>query len=593
MTASTQPATQQATPVTQQAPQPIQVITPFGVQQRMSWLIHGRSKRGKSTLASSAPKPLLVLDAEGSWRFIPPGEGKVIKYWDPLRETPPVYDGTWEICVVHVQEWNTVDLVYKYLTQWPLPFVSVIVDSITEIQRRCFLPDTEVLTPSGWVAITDVREGDAIAQYHADDERITFAATTDVQSFDYSGDVVRTQTNFADLAVTPDHRMLVRNTKQHVPYERTACQLLGGTYYLPVAGRYHGGSADTPTDDEIRLLVALQADSYHATTNVYAFNLRRDRKKTRLERLCQATGTRYRRIDRGDGWTHFRVWRTAVIDKWLPEKTFQWIMLDWSEHGRTVFLDELASWDGSRAPRSVHYGTINDQNADIVSAVAALTGRGSSDMIGRTRIGTPYHRMTVSDYTWRRVGRSDFTTSEKYVGRVHCVTVPSGFIITRRNGKVTIAGNCKSNLKGTDAMKIQDWGVLLSVMDATIRGFRDLCLMPQLNVRCVVFVAETKDGPLGRLIPAMQGQIAGSLPYWVDVCGFLYEDYELDENQQATREVRRLWISPHQMYEAGERVQGRLGKVLTVAKPPDGQVGVEINYWMHFVFGIPWNQQAS
>jgi hypothetical protein len=240
-------------------------------------LIHGYSKRGKSSLAATAPKPLLVLDAEGSWRFIP---GRIV-YWDPMVELPPTYDGTWDICVVHVREWSTVAMVYSYLTQWPLPFVSVIIDSITEIQRRC-----------------------------------------------------------------------------------------------------------------------------------------------------------------------------------------------------------------------------------------------------------------------------------------------------------------KANLKGTEAMKIQDWGVLLSVMDATIRGFRDLCLMPQLAVRCVVFVSETMETNTGRLVPAMQGQISRSLPYWVDICGYLFQDYEVDANGQATQEVRRLWISPHAQYEAGERVQGRLGQVLTFQKPPPGQVGTDIDWWMRVVFGL-------
>jgi len=251
--------------------------TPFATHQRMSWLIHGYSKRGKSTLAATVPKPALVLDAEGSWRFIP---GRV-KYWDPLTQTPPEYDGTWDICVVHVREWNTVALVYQYLLQWPLPFVSVVLDSITEIQRRC-----------------------------------------------------------------------------------------------------------------------------------------------------------------------------------------------------------------------------------------------------------------------------------------------------------------KANLKGTEAMRIQDWGVLLSVMDSTIRGFRDLCLIQQLAVRCVVFVSETKETQSGRLIPAMQGQIGTSLPYWVDICGYMYQDFELDTNGQPTLEVRRLWISPHAQYEAGERVQGKLGSMLTFHRPPPGVVGIDIDWWMRIVFDM-------
>lgn len=254
----------------------------FSTHERLSWLIHGPSKKGKSTVSATAPKPMLVLDAEGSWRFIPGS----IKYWDPLRETPPLWDGTWDICVVHVREWQTVDLVYKYLLSWPLLFtsvgpVSVVVDSITEIQRRC-----------------------------------------------------------------------------------------------------------------------------------------------------------------------------------------------------------------------------------------------------------------------------------------------------------------KANLKGTEAMKIQDWGVLLSAMDSTIRGFRDLCLIPELAVRCVIFVSETRESNVGRMVPYMQGQIGVSLPYWVDICAYMYPDFDIDANGQPTKECRRLWISPHQQWEAGERVQGKLGKVLTFYQPPPDTVGTDIEWWMKICFNL-------
>jgi len=254
----------------------------FSTDQRLSILIHADSKRGKSTLASTAPQPVLVLDAEGSWRFVPLRK----KYWDPLNETPPVYDGTWDACIVHVREWRTVDLVYQYLLQWPLPFVSVVIDSITEIQRRC-----------------------------------------------------------------------------------------------------------------------------------------------------------------------------------------------------------------------------------------------------------------------------------------------------------------KANLKGTDAMRIQDWGVLLSVMDATIRGFRDLTLIPQIAVRCVVFISETRLNQVNKLVPYMQGQISTSLPYWVDICGFLYIGYELDSNGQATQMVRKVCIVPDDKFEAGQRVGGRLGDCISVIDTPaDGSAGHDIENWMKIIFSTPTPQ---
>jgi hypothetical protein len=252
--------------------------TVFETNQRLSILIHAGSKVGKSTTSATAPKPILVLDAEGSWRFIPLRQVP----WDPTTGPPPTYDGSWDACVVTVNQWETVKQVYDWVAQYQTPFTSIVIDSITEIQRRC-----------------------------------------------------------------------------------------------------------------------------------------------------------------------------------------------------------------------------------------------------------------------------------------------------------------KSKLVGDEAMKIADWGILLARMDSVIRGFRDLALNPYLSVRCVVFIAETRQSQSGKWVPYMQGQISVSLPYWVDICGYLYPDWEVDGNGQPTLEIRRLWITPSQQFEAGERVQGRLGGALTLQKAPVNTVGTDIEDWMKIVFGVP------
>lgn len=250
-------------------------MTGFTEQQRLSLLVHAAAKVGKSTLTATAPKPVLVLDAEGSWRFIPLRQ----THWDPAAGPPPTHDGTWDACVVSVRDWQTIDLTYRWLTQASHSFTSVVVDSITEVQRRC-----------------------------------------------------------------------------------------------------------------------------------------------------------------------------------------------------------------------------------------------------------------------------------------------------------------KQNLKGSEALKIADWGVLLARMDDVIRRYRDLTLLPG-SVRCVAFVAETRQRQDGKWVPYLQGQIATSLPYWVDVCGYLYPDQELDEHGQPTRDVRRLWVGPHPQFEAGERVQGRLGQVVTVERT-NGSVGDDVERWMKTIFNM-------
>jgi hypothetical protein len=103
------------------------------VQRSLTAMVYGESKVGKSTFAVTAPYPRLMLDVEGGHRFLP----IVVRYWDPMREEPPVADGTWDTCVVLVQTYDVVLKVYQWLQSGKHQFKSLIIDSISELQVKC------------------------------------------------------------------------------------------------------------------------------------------------------------------------------------------------------------------------------------------------------------------------------------------------------------------------------------------------------------------------------------------------------------------------------------------------------------------------
>ena len=103
------------------------------VQRSLTIMVYGESKVGKSSFAVTAPYPRLMLDVEGGHRFLPIN----VKYWDPLREEPPVADGTWDTCVVNVTEYDTVLKAYQWLQLGKHQFKSLIIDSVSELQVKC------------------------------------------------------------------------------------------------------------------------------------------------------------------------------------------------------------------------------------------------------------------------------------------------------------------------------------------------------------------------------------------------------------------------------------------------------------------------
>lgn len=97
----------------------------------LSLLVHGIHGGGKSTLANTAPGPRLVLDAEGGANWLP---GKKI-YWTDAQQAPPQVDEDTTV-IINILNPNTLLLVYQWLASGKHSFNSVILDSLSEMQKR-------------------------------------------------------------------------------------------------------------------------------------------------------------------------------------------------------------------------------------------------------------------------------------------------------------------------------------------------------------------------------------------------------------------------------------------------------------------------
>lgn len=113
-------------------------------KDKLTMIVHGEAKAGKSWFAATSPFPTLVLDVENGWEHIPKSpalrkvHGKKFRMieWNPTKDPMPEFDGTWDICQVHALNWRTIETTYRWLNEQPHQFKSVIMDSITGIQGR-------------------------------------------------------------------------------------------------------------------------------------------------------------------------------------------------------------------------------------------------------------------------------------------------------------------------------------------------------------------------------------------------------------------------------------------------------------------------
>ena len=323
--------------------------------------------------------------------------------------------------------------------------------------QNCYDGETEVLTNGGWRPLRDVvREGKQ-GQPHRVVQWVGGKAswtTPTAYLRQISSEWIRLQSEHIDLNVTADHRCLIQT--------RRGEQKIVSARDFP-EDKIHWNSANgwalepeglDLSDDELRLLVATQADGAWSKLGI-DFSFSKPRKISRLRSILKRLGASFSERPRQMvGSVRFYV-RTTALTKKLhrylgPKKLFDTYLLGLNAHQRDVFIEEVMLWDGC-ATRMNHYASQHTQNASWVQTVFALSGHRVNTRIYRPSKGAwgslPSHQVDVSrnGYSWttnikRRRSRR---AADSY-----CLTVPSGLLLVRRNGKISVSGNCPATIRG-------------------------------------------------------------------------------------------------------------------------------------------------
>jgi DNA polymerase I-like protein with 3'-5' exonuclease and polymerase domains len=308
---------------------------------------------------------------------------------------------------------------------------------------NCFSPDTEVLTPRGWVRFDRLDKADKVAEYDPDSGDIRFSHPIAYIENDFEGELLHlhTEQEQIDMLVTPDHDCLLRHRKTGQFRKFSASNYVEDWHQI-VAGGYVGGDQKF-TKDEVIVICALQADG-SVTDHIADFTFRKSRK---IHRLCTALRNLhipFRFYERMDGGTRISFkWSNAP--NWLREKKMfgPWLM-DLDRSTLSMLAEEIWFWDGCFSRHS-HYSSSIKTNADWVQIVQILSGVRAKLRPYRNSNPNAALNWQVDSSTRPYVMTSNrMITPVPYKGKVYCVTMPWGTVVIRRNNTVAITGNCQN-----------------------------------------------------------------------------------------------------------------------------------------------------
>lgn len=313
---------------------------------------------------------------------------------------------------------------------------------------KCFDTETEVLTDRGFQRFNQVTG--RILQ--AGDDGLE---ATDAKPFcqDYDGEMIVADGTRLNFSVTPNHDMMTTIGKVEAGRLYDQATKDAGKWFLPRAPI--NKLADAPISDGVlRLAGYYLADGSHTGYRQFRIGASREYKIEALrevglftmETVKKAAGNIAmlggRKIRTGVDQANFVYPFALISDLVTPAKQIHPTnILALSQRQARIMVDALIEFDGSDNGGGVR--RLSQQHPHVRTAFEILTIHAGMSVSAWTKTAA-----TVSEASHFSVVRgvekngASLVKRKNVVGKVWCVTVPSGVIVVRRHGFSMLCGNC-------------------------------------------------------------------------------------------------------------------------------------------------------
>lgn len=358
---------------------------------------------------------------------------------------------------------------------------------------HCFDRNTEILTNNGWRTYDTIKPYDKVLSMNLDTQLLEFTDIDSILVQPYSGNLIYADNKHVQFAVTDQHRMIVR-TPSHKYVRKTDRQLSeaeqryfdslktnNDNFHVELAEdiinkrrifKTAGISSHNNKYDIniLRMCMAVISDGFigkkKGVGNPHCnFNLKKERDKQELEDILANLKWEYSKTysvshERHGcpGVYHYyigykqcsEIFEIIGINKKIP----RWFLMLSPDILRELVIT-YAKFDGSLDKRENNSGitifSIDEHNIDMLQAMCVLCGmrcvkrtfKNQKIFIkGKENVLKRFYHLYITQNTDESRMEENKYHKFYYNSIVWCVNNKNTTLVTRRNGKVSIQGNC-------------------------------------------------------------------------------------------------------------------------------------------------------
>lgn len=346
--------------------------------------------------------------------------------------------------------WTSTQIDIKSKTEEQIRdlIVNKLWNNPTGKPHKCYDSKTEILTSTGWKFFKDLNNKDRVCSVDPETHNYLFELPSEIVSFDYNEPMYYVKNQQIDLAVTKGHRMFISDTKNKTYGKKfkikTVEEIEGKTVKYLISAQ-NKRNTNFFSANKAKLIGFFIGDGNITKSLDIRFHLKKKRKIEYLKNLgfeiLEQKNNSY--IIRDKSIAKFLLDNCYFNkNKCLPSE-----FINYSAQDILNILDGLKNSDGSIKRNTFVYSTTSEKLKDQLQALASLNGF-TFTVSKIIQNNVPIYRLNYSSRITpeiinqpSRMYGNQIEEWKHYKGKVYCVTVSTGLVIVRRNGKVCISGN--------------------------------------------------------------------------------------------------------------------------------------------------------
>lgn len=343
------------------------------------------------------------------------------------------------------------------------------------LHGHCVDNETELLTTEGWKKYGEFKLGDTVYSYNSESDLCEKTIIDEIISTNYTGKVFKHTGKSINFRVTEGHTLVYWYNGKY--YEKRIENIHKSIPIRLITSANGQNKGTNLTLDELKLFICIASDgSLKEETNLCRIRVKKKHKIAYIESLLNKLNIEFNVYSYEDNSMSFNFYIPTRLLNWNFKGLDKKLLLANREECEGI-IEAYSHADGHKQKNGVIIYSQKENEIDLLQQVFVTNGFMATKYSRNHGFGNNLqYQLSVTRNNRQSMRCGEMEVSEVIDEHFWCIKTKNRSFFIRRNGKVSITGNCHGNYT-PDVGKILDVG-----LDSSYNIFGEYKLLTEQDI---------------------------------------------------------------------------------------------------------------